>query len=307
MGRDRRNGRANLKTRVGIAAAVLLGGSAIGVAAVAATSHGPSSAASAGYVTRTSWGSTNPGTQLANVLNSWQNSNPYNNYRMLSNVSPSWMQTTQHGRMFAEQRGIVVLATKQFIILQSANGHLSLWLTSRNTHMLNVSNTVLGTNAMTGNWNATSAAMYSNNMIPMTNALVGSTQMAKQFLAPTPATQMVKVVVAGTNLTVTVSITQTTATVQQTASTSWNTMPAWQPQTWTQSAWTTGFMTGLKRGDLALIAGFRTHGVLHAQLVLFTPLTAGMLGVGGTTGTGTGTMTPTPAVSSTVGSSGSHY
>jgi hypothetical protein len=305
MGRDRRYGRANLKTRVGIAAAVLVGGGAIGVAAVTATSHGPSSAASAGYSTR-SWQSVNPANQLVNALNSWQNSNPYNSYRMLSSFPSQWMQTTKHGKTFAVQRGIVVLATNKFIILQSAqNGHLSLWLTSGNTHIFNVSNTMMGTGALIGNAGATTQAMVANNMVPATNVLVGSTQMARQMVAPAAATQMVKVVVAGTNLTVTVSITQTTATVQQTATTSWGTLPAWHPMTWTQTPWTTAARwTGLKRGDLALIAGFRQHGLLHAQIVLFTPLNKAMLG--GTAAAGTGT-TPTPVASSTVGVSGSHY
>ncbi|HEX6526943.1 MAG TPA: hypothetical protein VF070_44045 [Streptosporangiaceae bacterium] len=301
MGRDRRNGRANLKTRVGIAAAVLVGGSAIGVAAVAASSHGSSSAASAGYSTRSSWGFTNPGTQLVNAMNNWRSFNPYSSYGMLSGFSNQWMQTTHHGKVFAVQRGIVVLATRKFIILQSAqNGHLSLWLTSGNTNILNVSNTAMGTGALIGNTSATTQAMVSNNMVPATNILAGSTQVAQQMVAPTPATQTVKVVVAGTNLTVTVSITQTTATVQQTALTSWGTRPAWHPMTWTQNPWTTAAnWTGLMRGDLALIAGFRAHGLLHAQIVLFTPLNTGMLG-------GTGTGTPSPVPSSTTGVSGTH-
>ena len=309
MGRDRRYGRANLKTRVGIAAAVLVGGGAIGVAAVATTSHGPTSAASAGYTTR-SWQNTNPGNQLFNALNSWRSANPYNSYGMLSSFSAPWMQTWQHGRQVAVQRGIAVLVTKKFIILQSANGHLSLWLTSGNTQFRNVSSTTMGTGALTGNTSATTAAMVQNTMVPATNVLAGSTQVAQQMVAPTPATQTVKVVVAGTNLTVTVTVTQTTATVQQTATTPWGTLPAWHPMTWTQSPWTTGAMTALKRGDLALIAGFRQHGLLHAQIVLFTPLNTQMIGgtTGGTgnTGTGTGT-TPVPVTSSSVGSSGTHY
>jgi hypothetical protein len=138
-------------------------------------------------------------------------------------------------------------------------------------------------------------------MVPATNVLVGSTQAALRMLAPTATTQTVKVVVGGTSLTVTVTITNTTATVAQTATTPWNTAPVWQPTRWTQTPWTTAARwTGLKRGDLALIAGFRTRGLLHAQVVLFTPLSSGM--IGGTSGVST-----TPNVpSSTVGISGTH-
>ena len=52
-------------------------------------------------------------------------------------------------------------------------------------------------------------------------------------------------------------------------------------------------MHGLARGDLALVAGTRSHWTLHAQLVRFTPLSTATAG-GATTGTGT-----TPAVTPT--------
>ena len=39
-------------------------------------------------------------------------------------------QTTHQGKTLAVQRGIVVLATKKFLILQSSNGSLHLWLLS---------------------------------------------------------------------------------------------------------------------------------------------------------------------------------
>jgi len=51
--------------------------------------------------------------------------------------------------------------------------------------------------------------------------------------------------------------------------------------TFTMNAWQA--TNSLARGDLAVIVGTRTHWTLHAQLVLFTPLSAGT--VGGTTGT----------------------
>jgi hypothetical protein len=58
------------------------------------------------------------------------------------------------------------------------------------------------------------------------------------------------------------------------------------------------------RGDLALIVGFRSHQLLHAQLVLFAPLTTA--DVGGTIGHFK-KPAATPAATSTVGASGTHY
>ena len=64
-------------------------------------------------------------------------------------------------------------------------------------------------------------------------------------------------------------------------------MPTWSPTTFTQNAWTS--MSGLARGDLALVAGTRSHWTLHAQLVLFTPLSTATVGGSASTGTTTGT------------------
>ena len=187
--------------------------------------------------------------------------------------------------MLAVQRGIVVLATKKFLILKSANGSLHLWLLSGNTKFQNVSNTMAGTQALTANTSATHQAMWSGNMIPATTLLAGSPTTAAALLTPTPAPQTVTVQVANTNLTVTVTVTRSTATVNQTATTPLTGMPTWSPITFTQNAWMP--MNGLARGDLALVVGTRSHWTLHAQLVLFTPLSTA--DVGGKTGTGTTT------------------
>ena len=48
-------------------------------------------------------------------------------------------------------------------------------------------------------------------------------------------------------------------------------------------------MKGLARGDLALVVGTRSHWTLHAQLVLFTPLSSADVGGKADTGTNTGT------------------
>jgi hypothetical protein len=107
------------------------------------------------------------------------------------------------------------------------------------------------------------------------------------MLTPTPAAQTVTVQVAGTDLTVTVTVTRSMATVSQTATMPQAAMPTWHPVTFTQNAWQATHT--LARGDLALVVGFRSHWTLHAQLVLFTPLSSADVGGSDSTGTTTGT------------------
>jgi len=282
MARNRRYGRSRtavLKTRVGIATAVVVVSGAIAATAVAASSHSAGiAAAPAAHAARLS----SEGTMLAAALADW-NSSQQGSYSQLAQLTaaPGFSQTTHHGSMLAIQRGIVVLATNQFIILQSANGSLHLWLTSAGTKFQNVSSTAAGTAALTANTTATQQAMQSGNMVPATTLLAGSPTTAAAMLTPTPATQTFTVQVANTDLTVTVTVKRTTATVNQTATTPANAMPVPMASTFTMNAWQA--TNSLARGDLAVIVGTRTHWTLHAQLVLFIPLSAST--VGGATGT----------------------
>ena len=289
MARNRRYGRgrtAVLKTRVGIATAVVLGSGAIAAVAVAASSHSAGIAAAPAAHTAQFGGE---GTMLATALADW-NSSRQGTYSQLAQMTlmRGFSQTSHHGRTLAVQRGIVVLATNQFIILQSANGSLHLWLVSGGTKFQNVSTTTAGTAALTANTSATQQAMQSGNMVPATTLLAGSPTTAAAMLTPTPAVQTVTVQVANTDLTVTVTVTRTTATVNQTATTPTNALPAPMASTFTMNAWQA--TNSLARGDLAVIVGTRSHWTLHAQLVLFTPLSTSA--VGGTTGTTTGSHTP---------------
>ncbi len=296
--RNRRYGngrRVALRTRVGAAAAAaaLAGGGVI--AAAAAASHpGAATAEPAGY---SSW---TPAAREWNTLNSamsswnWSRQSAYSQLARLTQAR-TFSQTWQHHQMLAVQRGIVVLATRRFLILKSANGSLHLWALSGATRFQNVSSTSSGTAALTASTWATSAAMQRNNMLPATNLLAGSTSTAAQMVAPTAATQTVTVDVANTDLKVTVIVTSTTATVSQTATTSAaSAAPTWAPITYRQYAWQQ--TNGIARGDLALVVGFRTHWLLHARLVLFTPLSmsdvtgqpaTGTTGTTGTAGAGT--------------------
>jgi hypothetical protein len=277
MARNRRYGKgrtAVLKTRAGIATAAVLGSGAIAVAAVAAASH-PAGfvAAPAAHMARVA----SEGAMLSTALADW-NSSKQGSYSQLAQMTSArgFSQTSHRGKTLDIQRGIVVLATNQFIILQSANGSLHLWLVSGGTTFQNVSGTTAGTAALTASTSATRQAMQSGNMIPATTLLAGS-----------PAT----VQVAGTDLTVTVTVTRSTATVAQTATTPANASPVPMASSFTMSAWQAA--NSLARGDLAVIVGTRSHRTLHAQLVLFSPLTTSV--VGGTTGSALTKRAATPS------------
>jgi len=294
MARNRRfgpNRSAVRKTGAGLAAAAVLGGGAIAVAAVAGGHPAGIVAAPAAHTSRFA----SEGTILAAALTDW-NSSKQASYAQLAQTSArGYSQTSHRGKTLDIQRGIVVLATNQFIILQSANGSLHLWLITGATRFQNVSASTAGTAALTANTAATQQAMQSGNMIPATTLLAGSPTTAAAMLTPSTATQTVTVQVAGTNLTVTVTVTRSTATVAQTATTPVNAMPAPMMTSFTMNAWQA--TNALARGDLAVIAGTRSHHMLHAQLVLFSPLSTSM--VGGNTGSKLTTRAATPSASPT--------
>jgi hypothetical protein len=229
---------AAMKTRVGIATAVLVGGGSIAAVAVAATGNGAANhgatAQPAAYAAR--FGS--EGTTLNSALNEWGQSRQAA-YSQLAHLTQArqFSQTSQAGQTLDVQRGIVVLAAKKFLILRSANGSLHLWLLTAGTKFQNVSATKAGTAALTASASATQQMMSSGNMIPATRS---------------------------------------TATVSQTATTPSNALPAPNPGTFTQNAWQA--TNSLARGDLALVAGSRSHWTLHAKLVLFTPLSTATVG-----------------------------
>ncbi len=274
MARNRRYGRSRtalVRTGAGVATAALLGGGAIAGVALATGSHPGIAAAPAAHTTRIA----SEGTMLAAALTDWHSSRS-SSYAQLAQMTSGYSQAAHHGQTLDIQRGIVVLATKQFIILQSANGALHLWLVSGRTAFQNVSASTAGTAALTANTAATQQATQSGNMIPATTLLAGSPTTAAAMLTPSTATQTVTVQVAGTDLTVTVTVTRSTATVAQTATTPANAMPAPMASSYTMNAWQTA--NSLARGDLAVIAGTRSHHLLHAQLVLFSPLSTSMVG-----------------------------
>jgi hypothetical protein len=285
MARDqryRRSRQARLKARIGLAAAAaaVVGGGAVAVAAVAATSHSAGTTARpAAYAARYP----NEGTMLSSAMADWSWSKQDTFLQLAQlNWTRDFSQTTHHGNTLDIQRGIVVLATKKFLVLQSANGSLHLWLLTAATKFQNVSGTAAGTSALTASTTATRQAMGSGNMMPAATLLAGSPQTAAAMLTPTTAPVTVSVQVANTDLTVTVTVTRSSATVSQTATTPTTSMPAPDPITFTQNAWKA--TASVARGDLAVVVGTRSHWTLHARLVLFSPLSAS--DVGGSTGNG---------------------
>ena len=289
--RDRRYGKSPVRTRVGIATAILAGG-AVAAGVVLAANHGAAATAtSAAYSSHAG----NEGTILSSAMSNWSWSRQAS-YAQLAQLTQArqFSQANHQGKTVAIQRGIVVLATKKFLILQSANGSLHLWLLSGGTRFQNVSNTMAGTAALTASTSAAQQAMASGNMIPATSLLAGSPTTAAAMLTPTPAAQTVTVQVANTNLTVTVTVTRSMATVSQTATMPQAAMPTPNPVTFTQNAWQGTH--ALARGDLALVVGTRSHRMLHARLVLFVPLSTAAVGGNGATGTGAGA---TPVVTPT--------
>ena len=293
MARNRRYGRNRTAALAGLATAAVLGGGVVAGVALAAGSSAGIAAVPAAHTAR--YG--NEGTMLSAALSdwSWSRQGTYSQLAQMTSVR-GFSQTSRHGKTLDVQRGIVVLATHRFIILQSASGSLHLWLVSGGTRFQNVSSTTAGTAALTASTSATQQAMQSGNMIPATTLLAGSPTTAAAMLTPAAATQTVTVQVANTDLTVTVTVTRSTATVNQTATTPANAMPAPAASTYTMKAWQA--TNSLARGDLAVIVGTRSHWTLHAQLVLFSPLSTSM--VSGTTGTTAGgTPAPTPSATPT--------
>jgi len=313
MGRNQRRPGSKLKARLGIATAVVVGGGAIGAVAMATTSH-PST-------TKVQSASYNSGysnwSDQGNVLNvglsdfSWSHSRAMTMFSHLSNSNHLTQMWHGHS-MLAFERGRVVLATKNFVLVRSASGKLNVWWLSHGTKVTNVASSMTGTTAMTGSRAAATAAM-AGQMAPATNMLTGNMMTpsttgtmltAQQMLAPT--TQTVSVNIAGTGLTISVTVTNNMAMVWQNGQTS----GMW----WKQPA--TMMAAGLQRGDLVFIAGTRSDWALHAKVILVekaattttTPTVAPSMPMTPTPTTPAMGATPTPSMTSSVapGSGGTH-
>ena len=321
----RRNRQASMKARLGIAAAVLAGGGAAGVA-VAASHSGPATSTvdNAGYVLNFHH-TVSEQQALTSALNMW-NSNQSRSLSTLAQMAPmrTFSQFTWHRTQFAAQRGVVVVATRQFIIVKSANGKLELWFLNRWTRQKNVTANPTGMVAMSGSNVASHTAAASGNTAPMAAAMAGSAGMVNQMNAP--VTKPITITINTGTQTITITITQTTATVTPTAPATGmatTTAPATGMATTTAPATgmatTTAPATGMAtttapattmptttvaktvaRGDLVFVVGVRSHGRLTAELILFsvpnTAVNPANTATVTTTAPATGTAT-TPAAS----------
>jgi hypothetical protein len=302
--RNRRGKRpANMKARLGIAAAVLVGGGAIGVA-VAASGHGAANnAASAGY-TLNFHHTISEGSALNSALSEWQWSQA-KSLTTLSEMAPvKTFGEAWHGKTeFAAQRGIVELATKHFLLVKSANGSLHVWWLD-GTKFADEANSTLGMTALTGSNSAAKTAMTTGNMTPATVTLAGSTTAANAMAAP--VAKPVTVTVDTGSATITVTITQSSATVSTPATTPATTAGT-SATTASSTTTATGPMVtatqpvfaapkGVARGDLALVTGVKEHGFLIAKLVLFTPPATTVTPTTSPTATPTISVAPTTSV-----------
>jgi hypothetical protein len=279
-----KRGIGSMRARLAIAAAVLVGGGAAG--AVALSAHGSTATAqSAGYTTNHHQ-TLSEGIALSEAFSQW-NSSPTRSFNTLSDMTKmrTFSQTWRHHVQFAVQRGVVLLATKKFLVVKSFNGSLHLWWLTGNTRITDVSSTTSGMLAMTGSTAATTQAMTFNNMTPATNVMVGSTTALTQMVTPT--VKPVTITIATGTVTITITVASTTAMV--TAPTA---MMTTQTTSFTQPVFKATM--GIQRGDLVFVAGTRRHGELKAQLVLF----AAPLNV-----MPTPTMSATPTVSPSISSS----
>ena len=277
-----------MKARVGIAAAVLAGGAAVGVTAVAASGHGtPASARSAGYSMRA--GRPAPASMaLGSAMSSLQRGQQGKAMTSVASMASmkGFAQARHHGATVALQRGVAELATRRFLLVKSANGQQHLWFLG-GAKVVNATASTAAMTAMTGSARAAKAAMASGSMTPAAAAMTGSASAATAMTAPAARPVTVTVNAGGQTITVTVSSTAATvsapagtpaaaassaaatpaASAAATPAASASAMPGGQMMKSTQSVFAMG--NGIKRGDLVLVAGLREHGLLVAKLVLF--------------------------------------
>jgi len=292
-----------MKARLSIAAAVLVGGGAIGAVAVAASNHSaPTAAASAGYSWDNSWWSNSHQLSVSNALNTALTTN----WRPTALVALQHMApmrnfvTVQRGHTtLAAQRGVVVLANKHFLLVRSANGALHLWLLSGATKVTNVVTNSAGLGAMTGVTPTAPVvtAAQQGNITPVTQTMLGTTtQAVAAMTAPAVKPVTITVSVPGTNEVITISIAQSTATV--TPSGQMAAVTTGVPMTTTVQPVMMTANAHIARGDLVFVAGVVKHHQLVAQLVLFKA-PAAMVTPTPTATIPTGTVTPTTGVTPT--------
>jgi hypothetical protein len=160
IGRNKRGiRRATTRVRLAVAAAVLVGGGAVGVVALAANHTGAQAAQSTGY-TRHTLSETQA---LSSAMNGW-NKNPNQSIRTLTQMTPmrTFNMMPWHTHTIALQRGTVVAAVRDEFVIKSSNHQLELWYVNHGTKIVNVGSNPTGITAMTGGTMAMPSHMTMN-------------------------------------------------------------------------------------------------------------------------------------------------
>jgi hypothetical protein len=139
--------RASIRLRLAVAGAVLVGGGAAGVVAVAASHNGAQAAQSAGY----SHQMLSETRALSSAMNGW-NKSPGKSLTTLTQMTPmrTFNMMSWHRHTIAVQRGTVVAAERNAFVIKSTNHQLALWYVNRGTKFFNVGANSVGMRAMTG-------------------------------------------------------------------------------------------------------------------------------------------------------------
>lgn len=149
IGRNTRGIRraSSMRVRLAVAAAVLVGGGAAGVAVVA-NHGGPVTAASAGYYSHSQLSESH----AMSAAMGWWNKSSQTSLSLISRMQPMHnVSTTQwHRHTLVVQRGTVVGATRNEFVIKSSNHQFEIWHVNRGTALLNVGGSTMGMNAMTG-------------------------------------------------------------------------------------------------------------------------------------------------------------
>ena len=283
----RRNRQAGMKARLGIATAVLVGGGAVGVAALAAANQGPATTAadSAAY----SFSHTLSMQQALTSAFSTMSWSQQRTLTTLGHMAPlrTFSQFTWHRTTLAAQRGVVLAVTKKFLVVKSAHGKPQVWWL-RGAKLINVTANATGSVAMMGNNVAAKAAM-TGNTAAAANAMAGGMAAMQQAAAPTKpititistGTQVITITISAVNGAPMASVSPP-ASGSASPSVMGSVMPS-QAMTVTPTPTTTmAANTKIAAGDFVFVAGVKVHGSLIARLVLFSA---------------TNTVTPAPSAS----------
>ncbi len=149
IGRNTRGIRraSSMRVRLAVAAAVLVGGGAAGVVAVAANHNGAVDTANAGYY----HSQLSESHAMAEAMGWWSKSQQ-TSLSLISRMQPMHNvgMTQWHRHTLVVQRGTVVGATRNEFVIKSSNHQFEIWHVNRGTAFLNVGGSTMGMNAMMG-------------------------------------------------------------------------------------------------------------------------------------------------------------